>query len=39
MANLTDWNRERKGWWMGVRMGEEEGEWKEKGGKTVGKGW
>ncbi len=33
MANLMDWSRKREGWWMGVGMGEEEGEWKERGGK------
>lgn len=34
MAKMTDWSREREGWWMGVRMGEEEEgmEW-ERGGK------
>jgi len=25
MVKMTDWNREREGWWMGVGMGEEEG--------------
>lgn len=28
---MTDWSREMEGWWMGVGMGQEEGEWKEKG--------
>lgn len=37
MAKMTDWSRRRKGWWMGVGMGQEEGrmegeKW-ERGGK------
>ena len=35
MVNLTDWSREKKGWWMGMGMGEEEGRMKGKGGKGV----
>ena len=36
MAKMTDWNRERKGWWMGVGMEKEEGLME---GKEEGKGW
>ena len=33
MVNLTDWNRMMDGCGDGVGMDEEEGEWKERGGK------
>lgn len=36
MAKMTDWDREREGWWMSGEWGEEEG---RKGGKWNEKGW
>lgn len=30
-----DWSREREGWWKGVGMGEEEGEWRGNGRERV----
>ncbi len=35
MAKMTDWSREREGWWIGVGMGKKEG---RKGGKRNEKG-
>ena len=39
MANLTDWSREREGWWMGVEMGWGEGWMEGKGQEKGGKIW
>ena len=36
MAKMTDWSREREGWWMGVEMEKEEERME---GEMVGKGW
>lgn len=29
MAKMTDWSREREGWWMSGEWGWKKGEWKE----------
>ena len=36
MAKMTDWSREREGWWMGVGMEEEEERMEGKGRKREG---
>lgn len=39
MAKMTDWNREREGWWMSGKWGWKKGEWRGNGMKRDGKIW